>query len=108
MINWPCILKFDGDAELMFLSSETQLANELDALIWDSSDRLIDSRGQCYLVSFSDGSYRFDVEGNVLSLDAVTQLIREHEFSKAEMCLTKIQFPSIEKAIMSLATEKQT
>ncbi|MCG9578798.1 DUF4144 domain-containing protein [Vibrio tubiashii] len=92
MISWPCIFKLDGDSELMYLGSEALLKTELDDLIWDSSDRLIDSEGYCYVVKAKGDSYVFESKGVQLSLLAVTQLIQEHEFSKDEVCLTKIQF----------------
>ncbi|USD66823.1 DUF4144 domain-containing protein [Vibrio sp. SCSIO 43136] len=101
MISWPCVFKLDGDSELMYLGSESLLKIELDGLIWDSSDRLIDSKGHCYLVKAQGDSYVFESENVQLSLFAITQLIQEHEFSKAEVCLTKIQFTSIEEAISS-------
>jgi hypothetical protein len=103
MIIWPCIFKLEGDSELLYLPTEIQLSNELDALIWDSSDLLIDSTGQCYQIKEKSAGYAYVQQGVQLSLDSVTQLIQEHEFSKAEMCLTKIQFPSIQEAIKALA-----
>lgn len=105
MISWPCVFKLDGDSELMYLSSKTQLKEELDDLIWDGSDRLIDSEGHCYMVKVEGDGYVLEPENVQLSLFAVTQLIHEHEFSKAEVCLTKIQFSSIAEAIRSLSLE---
>ncbi|MGI3040035.1 DUF4144 family protein [Vibrio diabolicus] len=105
MISWPCIFKLDGDSELMYLGSEARLKTELDDLIWDSSDRLIDSKGYCYVVKAEGDSYVFEPENVQLSLFSVSQLIQEHEFSKAEVCLTKIQFSSIEEAIRALSLE---
>ncbi|SON52228.1 DUF4144 family protein [Vibrio tapetis] len=106
MIQWPCIFKLDGDSELMFLSSESMLVSELEALIWSSADRLIDSGGQSYIIGQTNESYTFEPKDFALPLKAITQLIQEHEFSKAEMCLTKIQFTSVQEAIQSLASEK--
>lgn len=105
MIIWPCIFKLEGDSELLYLPSEYHLITELDALIWDSSDLLIDSNGLCYAVKEEKEGYAFVPKGEQLSLESVTQLIQEHEFSKAQMCLIKIQFPSIQQAIKALATE---
>ncbi|ENV5899827.1 TPA: DUF4144 family protein, partial [Vibrio parahaemolyticus] len=105
MIQWPCILKLEGDSELLFLASEQDLVLELEALIWSASDRLIDSGGQSYVVRDSTGSYDYEVDGKRLSLEFVTQLIQEHEFSKAGVCITKIQFSSIPEAIQALALE---
>ena len=106
MIQWPCVLKLDGDYELIFLDFELMFASEFESLIWSDSDRLIDSGGQRYIISQSKGNYTFVASGGRLSLTAVTQLIQQHEFSKGEMCLTKIQFSSVEEAIQSLATEE--
>lgn len=102
---WPCIFKLDGEAELLYFASELQLTSELDSLIWDNSDLLIDSNGQRYVVKQKGKGYTFEPEGVELTLESVTQLIQEHEFAKAEVCLTKIQFPSIQDAIMALAVE---
>jgi hypothetical protein len=106
MIQWPCIFKLDGDPELMFLGSESKLISEFESLIWSSSDRLIDSGGLSYIVCQSYGSYTFETRGGALSLKAITQLIQEHEFSKGEVCLSKIQFTSVQEAIQSVASEK--
>ncbi|MCL9773714.1 DUF4144 domain-containing protein [Vibrio methylphosphonaticus] len=106
MIQWPCVFKLDGDYELMFIGSESMLASELESLIWSDADQLIDSVGQGYIIRESRGHYAFEASGELLSLTAITQLIQEHEFSKAEMCLTKIQFTSVQEAIQSLAAEQ--
>tara|TARA_Y100001956_G_scaffold36970_1_gene36341 strand:- start:423 stop:743 length:321 start_codon:yes stop_codon:yes gene_type:complete len=106
MITWPCIFKLDGDSELLYLGSNSQLVTELEGLIWDSSDRLIDSYGQCFLVKIEGDGYLLESEGIKLTLSEVTQLVQEHEFAKAEMCLTKIHFSSIAEAITSLSLEK--
>lgn len=107
MIQWPCMFKLDGDAELMFFTDEPQLYIQLEELIWDSSDRLIDSTGQGYIVRSTEDGYVFEQQGTPLSLELITQFIQEHEFSKAQMCLTKIQFTSIHQAIESISRETQ-
>ncbi|PML05537.1 hypothetical protein BCT86_12165 [Vibrio breoganii] len=106
MIQWPCILKLDGDSELLFIDSKLALEQELEGLIWGSSDCLIDSKGQSYAIKQRGDTYLFKPNEAPLSLQTVTQLIQEHEFSKAEMCLTKIQFLSVEEAIQSLQFER--
>ncbi|KGY13916.1 hypothetical protein NM22_00135 [Vibrio tubiashii] len=103
MIHWPCIFKLEGDSELLYLDSAHQLRTEFEGLIWDSSDRLIDSCGHCYVVRANGSDYVFEQRDAQLDLKDITQLIQEHEFSQAELCLTKIQFTSIEEAVMSLS-----
>ncbi|HAS8335891.1 TPA: hypothetical protein I7699_22765, partial [Vibrio vulnificus] len=45
MISWPCILKLDGDDELVYLASESDLNRECSNLILCQNDRVIDSVG---------------------------------------------------------------
>ncbi|EHZ2657022.1 hypothetical protein K5N43_004487 [Vibrio vulnificus] len=106
MVIWPCLFKLEGDSELIYLDSEMHLLPELEGLILDASDRLIDSSGQCFVVSVERDGYVFEPQETRLTLPEVTKLVQEHEFSKAEMCLTKIQFSSIVEAIQSLSLRK--
>tara|TARA_Y100001956_G_C4062453_1_gene160042 strand:+ start:225 stop:575 length:351 start_codon:yes stop_codon:yes gene_type:complete len=107
MIQWPCLFKLDGDAELMFIATQGELTKELEALIWDNSDHLIDSNGQCFRITQVNEEYAFEPFGRELTLQMVTELIQEHEFSKAQMCLTKIQFRTVKQAVLSLAYESE-
>ncbi|WP_070971742.1 DUF4144 family protein [Vibrio sonorensis] len=103
MIKWPCMLKLHGDPELIYINTQASLAAELDGLIWGEEDYLIDCDGECFVVHSSSQGFWFETRGNHLSLQSVTELIQEHEFAKAEVCLTKIQFSSIEDAIKAIA-----
>ncbi|MGY5538096.1 DUF4144 family protein [Vibrio brasiliensis] len=106
MVIWPCLFKLEGDSELIYLDTEPYLVAELEGLIWDASDLLIDSSGQCFVLSVEGDGYVFEAQGAPLTLPEVTKLVQEHEFSKAEMCLTKIQFSSVAEAIQSLSLGK--
>ncbi|PKG37858.1 DUF4144 family protein [Psychromonas sp. Urea-02u-13] len=101
MIVWPCILKLDGDDELIYLGSECAFKYECDALILSDDDYILDSTGCTYLVEERSGVLTLIKTGRVLELEDVTQLIRANEFQKAELCLTKIYFASISDAIKS-------
>ncbi|WP_413283461.1 DUF4144 family protein [Vibrio sp. MA40-2] len=104
MVNWPCVLKLEGDNELEYFKSEVEFMRECNSLILSEDDHLIDSVGQCYSLNYS--SYKnimLEPLSRTYSTDEVTLLIQAHEFSKAEMCLTKIQFTSVSEAIASLA-----
>ncbi|WP_047049573.1 DUF4144 family protein [Vibrio mexicanus] len=102
MIQWPCLFKLEGDDELIFLSSELELIKELQALIWSEEDLLIDSCGNQYQVVNVSASVQYQLLSVKLSLQQVTELIQAHEFSKAEICITKIQFPDVTSAIEAL------
>ncbi|MEF2510148.1 DUF4144 domain-containing protein [Vibrio mimicus] len=104
MVNWPCILKLDGDDELVYLGSETDLNCECVDLIVSPSDRVIDSEGFVYSIAIvSDGS-TVNLIGNSIQISAeeASRLIQRHEFCLAEVCLTKIQFETVVEAINCL------
>ncbi|MGV2988139.1 DUF4144 family protein [Vibrio sp. E150_011] len=111
MIQWPCLLKLEGDDELIYLASEPHFFMESRDLIWSDDDVVVDSVGACFTLcaSSSDSSpdsVALQKCNQTVSLEEVTQLIQAHEFCLAEMCLTKIQFPSIFAAITSLSFER--
>ena len=105
MISWPCILKLDGDNELMFFQNEQVFISECQDLILDDNDYIVDSTGACYLIDSSTNKPVLADTRQKLNVQDVTVLIQEHEFSKAEMCIIKIHFPTIAEAINSLAFE---
>ena len=75
-------------------------------MILGEDDYLIDSEGDSY--SLESRSNQLSLAKRALSsiqLKNVTKLIRNHEFQKAEVCLMKIHFLTIEEAIQSLAFE---
>ncbi|MBU2969178.1 DUF4144 domain-containing protein [Pseudoalteromonas sp. C2R02] len=104
MVNYPCILKLYGDDELIYLSSKTDLSSEFESLICHDEDYLIDSTGQTYQVHQNNtNEFTFLKIGLPVSAQTLTELIQAHEFSQAQVCLTKIQFKSVTEAINSLA-----
>ncbi len=104
LIQWPCLFKLDGDDELLYLESETALVAEFEALIWSDEDILIDSNGIGFCVQVdASGEFTYQAQSAAYTLEQVTELIQAHEFAKVEVCLTKIQFQSVEQAIASLA-----
>jgi len=101
MIYWPCILKLDGDDELIYLNDKSTLINEYGELILCDDDYIIDSAGYTYLVELASNTLTLLKTGRMLMVDEVTQLIRANEFKKSELCLTKIHFISVSDAIKS-------
>lgn len=99
MIFWPCVLKLDGDDELIYLKSNLAFIDECEELILTPLDHLIDSIGFTYLIS---ETLQLVKSNQKLSVDDVTELIRASEFKKAELCLTKIHFLRISDAISAI------
>ena len=102
MIFWPCILKLDGDDELIYLSSERDFISECHELILTDYDYVIDSTGISYLIEMIKETPSLVKTERVFIIDEVVQLIRANEFVKAELCLTKIHFSTISDAIKSM------
>ena len=74
-------------------------------MILGEDDYLIDSEGDSYSLQSSSNQLSLAKRANHYSVESVTKLIRNHEFQKAEVCLMKIHFLTVEEAIQSLALE---
>ncbi|BDR15482.1 DUF4144 domain-containing protein [Vibrio sp. STUT-A11] len=104
-VMWPCLLKLDGDDELIYLHSHSDFQTECQALIWGQEDYVIDSQGRTFGLQY--GSSKQIVlfpEDKTLSVEEVTTLIQSHEFSQAQRCIIKIQFSSVQQAVCALAS----
>ena len=53
-VCWPCLLKLDGDDELIYLRSHAELDSECEALIWGPDDYVIDSNGNTFGLQYND------------------------------------------------------
>ncbi|MGF1753768.1 DUF4144 domain-containing protein [Vibrio makurazakiensis] len=108
MIKWPSLVKLDGDDELIYVETEHDFHAECSDMILGDDDYLIDSDGVSYSLQLKSGANQPTLSSQTQnhSIESITQLIRAHEFQKAEMCLTKIHFPSISEAIRSLSFEQ--
>jgi hypothetical protein len=100
MVFWPCLLKLTGDDELIYLKDNTDFISECRELIFSDDDLVIDSQGCSYFIQPTP--LKLVNNERLFSTQEVTDLIREHEFSKAQVCLTKIYFTSIAEAVKSL------
>ena len=104
MITWPCLLKLDGEDELVYLASPKQLNAECQALIWGQDDIVIDTQGHCFALKTSaNNTVELDLLPQTLSVQHVTELIQKHEFAQAQRCIIKIHFVSVQQAIEALA-----
>lgn len=102
MVLWPCILKLEGDDELIYLNAEQDFFAECRELIFSDDDYVIDSLGMSYLIESISGKLLLIKTARVFVVSEITQLIRANEFKKAKLCLTKIHFLTISDAIKSL------
>lgn len=103
MVAWPCLFKLAGDNELIYLTSEQALLAQCTELLLTEDDYIIDSLGGVYKVNALNHTPSLIKTNRLANATEVFNLIRAHEFSKAELCLTKIHFANIADAIKSLA-----
>lgn len=103
MVCWPCLLKLDGDEELMYFADHEAFLTDCTDMILQQEDRLVDSKGNTY--SIKNGTTPLVLTPTDVQFDAqkVSNLIQEHEFAKAQVCIIKIHFTSVAQAIKALA-----
>ncbi|MFW1676213.1 DUF4144 family protein [Pontibacter sp. JAM-7] len=105
-VNWPALLKLQGEAELVFLPSESAFLQEASGLLLSDDDRLIDISGQSFaIVTSPDGhpvlqlmAYKYNC-----SLADITGLVQAHAAEAGNCCVAKIQFTSFRQALLSVA-----
>lgn len=101
MIQWPAIIKHDGEDELIYISSELSWQNDEEMLLYIFTDRdvLIDSSGQVF--SLSDIQEHFNASPVLANatLDNIIELIQAHAAISATCCIEKIQTKTIGQAI---------
>ncbi len=101
---WPCLLKLEGDDELIYLHSSSNLHAECQALIWGQEDYVIDSQGRSFGLQYdAENQVALHAKDKTLSVQEVTSLIQLHEFSQAQRCIIKLQFSTVQQAISALA-----
>jgi hypothetical protein len=107
MINWPAVIQFDGDDELVFIGSQSEWHNDAESLLYNhgGDDRLIDSSGQIFrLVRNEDGKLSAENSGNTLALDDFIRLVRIHASNSHRCCIEKIHFRDVHEGIMLIAS----
>ncbi|WP_252730626.1 DUF4144 domain-containing protein [Colwellia sp. E2M01] len=118
------MFKLEGDNELLYVDTKQAFTLQYTDLILTEGDCLIDSMGQSFSVtngsvtgcseidnsitnSLTINNVNLIKQTRIFTVEEVTHLIRAHEFSKAELCLTKIHFLNIRDAINSLCIDNK-
>lgn len=106
-IAWPGIIKYSGDAELVYVASRARW--ESDATLrydrYHRDDRLIDTTGACFrLAALRDGCVMPEFTGEILSLEEVVVLLKEHAAQSGTCCVAKLGASSVAEAIRTAGT----
>ena len=102
MINWPAVIKFDGDDELTYIGSADEWLRDAPSLLYHhkGDDYLIDSNGHIFsLDHVHDGAINAEDAGNKITLQDFVRLVRIHASNSHRCCIEKISFRNIAEGI---------
>lgn len=101
MINWPAVIIYDGDDELVYVESEKAWLSEAESLLYNHkhNDYLVDSSGYVLSLALIDDTIKTEHTGEQISLEAFTRLVRIHASNSHRCCIEKISFRSIADGI---------
>lgn len=104
MINWPAIIKYSGDDELAFVSSQKEWDEDPDLhFFYEPDDCLIDSEGATYHLKNRENNHVTpETTGKTVSLDLLNTLIQKHASQLGNSCVAKIACESISDAITAV------
>jgi hypothetical protein len=107
MIHWPAIIKYHGDDELLYVSSQQawQQDTEVSTVAYQAEDYLIDNEGRLYqLRQQQHGQVEILATDNVIPLDEFIQLVRRHAVAHQQCCVDKIMFRNISEGMQMVAS----
>ena len=101
LIHWPAIIKHGDDPELTFVSNQSAWESDAErqAIDYDDSDSLIDSRGNVFTLSDWDNDRAAPkATGEVMALEEILGLVKAHASQAGSCCVVKLYAPSIADA----------
>ena len=102
MINWPAVIKYNGDDELIYIGSNEEWMRDADSHLYNHSrdDYLIDSSGHIFnLEHVNDDILNPQGTGSQISLQDFIRLVRIHASNSHRCCIEKISFRNIAEGI---------
>ena len=105
MLNWPAIVHFADDAELLFIKDQASWQRETDpsAFKVNPDDRVIDVTGAVYQIQTGpDAAIQLQREQQPISLIDLLGLIKAHAAEKGSCCVAKLYAPSLVDAFNML------
>lgn len=110
-MNWPGIIKRYDDAELIYISDQSEWDNDADLhyVEYDEFDCLIDSSGSVYtLTKRSDDAVKPQANGNSMSLNEILGLVKAHAAQKGSCCVSKLYTRTIGDALKIVESLSET
>jgi hypothetical protein len=107
LLTWPAIVKHSNDAELTYVSCQSEWDNDFDlhGQDFDESDCIIDSTGKVFsLVKADNACVMPESSGKSMSLVEILGLIKAHAAQKGSCCVAKLYAPTIDDAFRIVAS----
>jgi len=111
LVNWPAFIKHSNDAELIYVSDQTEWDNDTDLhyFEYDVSDYLLDSSGEIYsLTTRVDKYVKPQPRGQSSTLHDILGLIKAHAAQKGSCCAAKLYAPTISEAFKIVESLNET
>lgn len=98
MIEWPAVIKYEGDDELTYIGSENEWMHDSASYLYNhtGSGFLIDSNGGIFSLADNEtGAISPKNTGDTISLEDFIRLVRIHASTVNRCCIEKISFRDI-------------
>jgi len=95
--EFPAILRITDDDELIYLTDQQQLLQELQNSYQAEPPQLIDHNGRQFTVNSLPASPLASHFNGQISLPEFNQLVRKHLVARQQCCVLKIEIESLEQ-----------
>lgn len=102
LVNWPGIVKHEGDAELVYVldQSEWDHSTDLHTFEYEEADHLVDSSGNIFSLTHRiDNHVIPEATGKNMPVNEVLGLVKAHASQAGSCCVAKLYTPSVSDAL---------
>jgi hypothetical protein len=111
LVNWPAIIKHADDAELTYVSDESEWNNDADfhGFEYDETDYLVDSSGNIFTLTGRENNHvNPEPSGGSMTLHELLGFIKAHAAQKGSCCVAKLYAPTIKEAFKIVESLNET
>ena len=110
MIQWPAVIKFHGDDELLYVRNQQEWNADPDlyAHRYEDEDRLMDGAGKLYTLPFDTESSQTQIiaTSDHCSVEEFCQLLKAHLLCLQQCCLPKFHIGTYAEGMQMLKADK--
>lgn len=109
MVNWPAVIKLQGDDELIYIPNATAWEQDpdLSGYHYNDNDRLIDSCGNSYSLVTNQQSKTANISPCNMKYNSVEfcELLKAHFLCLQHCCVSKFFIKSIDEGMLMLQNQ---